>query len=157
MIVLVKIALIVCALFFLIRLKWDLGLVLFLDTLLMAVLFGMKPADIRAERLPGADRGKRSNSSGSSSSFFISASSSSARGHFRTMVDALKNLVHDPRLILAIPSAFIGLLPMTAGAMMGAPIVDEAGEMGARAGLEDVSTTTGSATSGNTAGPSTST
>ena len=37
------------------------------------------------------------------------------------MVDALKNLVHDPRLILAIPSAFIGLLPMTAGAMMGAP------------------------------------
>ena len=42
------------------------------------------------------------------------------------MVDALKNLVRDPRLILAIPSAFIGLLPMTAGAMMGAPIVDEA-------------------------------
>ena len=42
------------------------------------------------------------------------------------MVDALKNLVRDPRWILAIPSAFIGLLPMTAGAMMGAPIVDEA-------------------------------
>jgi len=43
------------------------------------------------------------------------------------MVDALKNLVRDPRLILAIPSAFIGLLPMMAGAMMGAPIVEEAG------------------------------
>jgi len=44
------------------------------------------------------------------------------------MVDALKNLVRDPRLILAIPSAFIGLLPMMAGAMMGAPIVEEAGQ-----------------------------
>ena len=42
------------------------------------------------------------------------------------MVEALKNLVRDPRLILAIPSAFIGLLPMMAGAMMGAPIVEEA-------------------------------
>ena len=47
-------------------------------------------------------------------------------GAFKTMVDALKNLVRDDRLILAIPSAFIGLLPMMAGAMMGAPIVDEA-------------------------------
>jgi len=49
-----------------------------------------------------------------------------AGGHFRQMVDALKNLVKDARLILAIPSAFIGLLPMMAGAMMGAPIVEEA-------------------------------
>ncbi|MCK7476243.1 MAG: DUF401 family protein [Candidatus Moduliflexus flocculans] len=47
-------------------------------------------------------------------------------GAFRAMVDALKNLVRDDRLILAIPSAFIGLLPMMGGAMMGAPIVDEA-------------------------------
>ena len=44
------------------------------------------------------------------------------------MVEAMKNLVSDPRLILAIPSAFIGLLPMMAGAMMGAPIVEEAAQ-----------------------------
>ena len=55
------------------------------------------------------------------------------------MVEALGNLVDDPRLILAIPSAFIGLLPMTAGAMMGAPIVDEAAKRwDLDAGLEDV-------------------
>jgi len=42
------------------------------------------------------------------------------------MAVSLKYLVRDRRLVLALPSAFIGLLPMTAGAMMGAPIVEEA-------------------------------
>jgi hypothetical protein len=49
-----------------------------------------------------------------------------AEGNFRRMAVSLKYLVRDRRLVLALPSAFIGLLPMTAGAMMGAPIVEEA-------------------------------
>ena len=44
MIVLAKIGLVVALLLVLIRLKWDLGLVLFLNTCLTAVLFAMKPA-----------------------------------------------------------------------------------------------------------------
>jgi hypothetical protein len=49
-----------------------------------------------------------------------------AANHSRRMVESLRRLVRDPRLILAIPSAVLGLLPMMAGAMMGAPIVEEA-------------------------------
>jgi integral membrane protein (TIGR00529 family) len=44
------------------------------------------------------------------------------------MVDSLKNLIPEPRLILALPSVFIGLLPMLGGALMSAPIVEEAGK-----------------------------
>ncbi len=46
MIVLLKIATITFALLFLIRLKVDLGLILLLDTILTAVLFGMPFGDL---------------------------------------------------------------------------------------------------------------
>jgi hypothetical protein len=51
-----------------------------------------------------------------------------AKGNFKTLVDSLKNLIAEPRLILALPPAFIGLLPMLGGALMSAPIVEEASE-----------------------------
>ena len=44
------------------------------------------------------------------------------------MVNSLKELVPEPRLILAIPPVFIGLLPMLGGALVSAPIVEEAGK-----------------------------
>ncbi len=50
-----------------------------------------------------------------------------ARGNFKILVDSLKDLVPEARLILVIPSIFIGLLPMLGGALMSAPIVKEAG------------------------------
>ncbi|MCK7476242.1 MAG: ribonuclease HIII [Candidatus Moduliflexus flocculans] len=78
MIVLVKVGLVLALLLVLIRLKWDLGLVLFLDACLAAVLFGMKPARVRPGRL--RRRGlvaRRSSSPRSSSSSSTSASSCS--------------------------------------------------------------------------------
>jgi len=126
MVILVKIAAIILVLLFLIRLKWDLGLSLFIDSALTASLFQMNAADF-------AKNVGRALVSGETLSLIAIVilvlylgNFLQAGGHFRRMVEALKNLVHDPRLILAIPSAFIGLLPMTAGAMMGAPIVEEA-------------------------------
>ncbi|MFW6161043.1 MAG: DUF401 family protein, partial [Acidobacteriota bacterium] len=50
------------------------------------------------------------------------------KGSFKKMVQALKNLVPDPRLVLALPPAFIGLLPMLGGALVSAPIVEEGGK-----------------------------
>jgi hypothetical protein len=43
------------------------------------------------------------------------------------LVDSLQTLVRDPRLVLAIIPALIGLLPMPGGAMMSAPMVEELG------------------------------
>jgi len=126
MIILLKIAAIILALLFLIKLKWDLGLVLFLDAVLTAVLFGMPIGDL--VRQAGAALVARETLQlvGILILVLYLGHLLQAGGHFKRMVDALKNLITDSRLILAIPSAFIGLLPMTAGAMMGAPIVEEA-------------------------------
>ena len=126
MIVLVKIGLVVTLLLVLIRLKWDLGLVLFLDTCLAAVLFGMTPVAFGRAVLSGATSWETLQLAGIVILVLYLGEFLQTSGAFRTMVDALKNLVRDDRLILAIPSAFIGLLPMMGGAMMGAPIVDEA-------------------------------
>jgi integral membrane protein (TIGR00529 family) len=126
MIVILKIAVVIFALLFLIRRKWDLGLVLFLDSALIAVLFGL---DVRTFAVSaGAALVGRETLElvGIVILVLYLGNFLQAGGNFKRMVDALKNLVRDPRWILAIPSAFIGLLPMTAGAMMGAPIVDEA-------------------------------
>jgi integral membrane protein (TIGR00529 family) len=126
MIVLGKVALVVALLLVLIRLKWDLGLVLFLDTCLAAALFAMTPGGFGRAVLAGATSWETAELAGIVILVLYLGEFLQSSGAFRTMVDALKNLVRDDRLILAIPSAFIGLLPMMGGAMMGAPIVEEA-------------------------------
>jgi hypothetical protein len=125
-VVLGKVVLIVALLLVLIRFKWDLGLVLFLDTCLVAVLFGLSPVAFARAVLAGATSGATLMLVGIVVLVLYLGEYLQASGAFRDMVDALKKLVRDDRLILAIPSAFIGLLPMMGGAMMGAPIVDEA-------------------------------
>jgi len=126
MVVLLKIGAVILVLLYLIRKKWDLGLVLFLDSILTAVLFKLKIRDFGTNVLGALIAGETLTLVGVLILVLYLGHFLQAGGHFRRMVEALKNLVRDPRLILGIPSAFIGLLPMMAGAMMGAPIVDEA-------------------------------
>ena len=126
MIVLLKIGLVVALLLFLLRKKVDLGLVLVLDSALTAALFGMPAGLFFANAGKAVIASETLNLVGVVVLVLYIGNFLQRGGHFRRMVEALGNLVDDPRLILAIPSAFIGLLPMTAGAMMGAPIVDEA-------------------------------
>jgi len=128
MIVLLKIAAILFVLLFLIKIKWDLGLVLFLDSILTALLFGLSIKTFLANILGALVAGETLSLIGIVVLVLYLGNFLQAGGHFRQMVEAMKNLVRDPRLILAIPSAFIGLLPMMAGAMMGAPIVEEAAQ-----------------------------
>lgn len=121
-----KIAVIILVLLFLVRKKWDLGLILVLDAVLAALLYRM-PVRAFIKHAGGAlVSGETLSLLGIIVLVLYLGNFLQSGGHFRKMVDALKNLVRDPRLILAIPSAFIGLLPMMAGAMMGAPIVEEA-------------------------------
>ena len=127
MVILLKIVLIIFFLLFLIKLKWDLGIILVLDSILVAILFGLNIKVYSRNFLAALVSGETLSLAGIVILVLYLGNFLQRGGHFRMMVDALKNLVSDPRLILAIPSAFIGLLPMMAGAMMGAPIVDEAG------------------------------
>ena len=126
MILLAKVAAVVLLLLVLIRKKWDLGLVLILDTALTGLLFGMKPLEFLLQAGRAVVDPETLELLGILVFVLYLGNFLQAGGHFRQIVDALKSLVKDSRLILAIPSAFIGLLPMMAGAMMGAPIVEEA-------------------------------
>jgi integral membrane protein (TIGR00529 family) len=126
MVALVKIAVVIFVLLFLVRRKWDLGLILVLDAALVAVLFRMPARDLLAQAGGALIAWETVSLLLIIFLVLYLGHFLQAGGHFRMMVDALKKLVRDPRLILALPSAFIGLLPMMAGAMMGAPIVEEA-------------------------------
>jgi uncharacterized protein len=126
MVVILKVAAVILALLGFIRLKWDLGLALLLDSVLVAVLFGLAPRALARAAGEALTSGETLGLIGIVVLVLYLGNVLQAGGNFRRMVEALKNLVRDPRWILAVPSAFIGLLPMTAGAMMGAPIVDEA-------------------------------
>jgi integral membrane protein (TIGR00529 family) len=123
---LIKIAVVILVLLILVRQKWDLGLILALDAVLVAFLFRMPVRVFLGQAGAALVSGETLNLVGVVVLVLYLGNFLQSGGHFGRMVDALKNLVRDPRLILALPSAFIGLLPMMAGAMMGAPIVEEA-------------------------------
>jgi len=47
------------------------------------------------------------------------------KGNLRNIVVSLESFIRNPRLSLIIPPAFLGLLPMPAGALFSAPMVEE--------------------------------
>jgi len=126
MIILLKILAIVFALLVLLKFKVDLGLILVLDTILTGVLFGMPVPAFLREAGAAVIAPETLALVGIVVLVVYLGNFLHAAGHFREMVAALKKYIRDSRLILAIPSSFIGLLPMMGGAMMGAPIVEEA-------------------------------
>lgn len=122
-----KVLLVIVGLLVLIRLKWDLGLVLFLGASLTGVLFRMPLKDFGRDVLRAASAAETLSLVGIFWLVIYLGRFLQERGHFRAMVDSLKHLLPEPRLMLALPPAVIGFLPMFAGAMMSAPIVEEAG------------------------------
>ncbi len=122
-----KIVLVIIGLLLLIRKKWDLGLVLFLGASLTAVLFWMSLRDFGRDVLRAAVAAETLSLVGVFWLVIYLGRFLQEKGHFRVMVDSLKHLLPEARLMLALPPAVIGFLPMFAGAMMSAPIVEEAG------------------------------
>jgi len=50
------------------------------------------------------------------------------RGHLGQLTRSLETLIRAPRVSIILPSAFMGLLPMPAGALLSAHMVDEPGD-----------------------------
>lgn len=123
-----KIILIVLVLLFLIKKKWDLGLVLFIGTLLTGVAFRLDFPVLARNILEALISTETLSLFGVIIFVLYLGNLLQLKGNFKKMVDSFKNLIPEPRLILALPSSFIGLLPMIGGALMSAPIVEEAGQ-----------------------------
>jgi len=125
---LIKIVAILLIILLLIKKKWDIGLVLFIGSVCLMLLFRLNIKIFIQNILSVLVANETLNLIGIIILVLYLGNLLQEKGNFKKMVEALKSMIPEPRLILAVPPAFIGLLPMLGGALMSAPIVEEAGK-----------------------------
>jgi integral membrane protein (TIGR00529 family) len=111
----------------LIRLKWNLGLVLLLASALAGLLFGLTPQALLTDAFWAAidPLTLRLIAIVLLITFLGEILSSTLK--LKGLIRSLGDLFVDQRWLLALLPMFIGLLPMVGGAMFSAPMVQEAG------------------------------
>jgi uncharacterized protein len=126
MILFAKLGLLVAIFLAGLRLRFDLGTILLACTALVGVLFPV-PLPAFAREALGAvfDRATLELVAVVLVTVLLGGLMREA-GALREMTRSLGQLIGDYRLIVAIPPALIGLLPMPAGALVSAPLVEEA-------------------------------
>jgi len=125
---LIKIVAILLIILLLIKKKWDIGLVLFIGSVCLMLLFRLNIKIFIQNIMSVLVANETLNLIGIIILVLYLGNLLQEKGNFKKMVEALKSIIPEPRLILAVPPAFIGLLPMLGGALMSAPIVEEAGK-----------------------------
>jgi integral membrane protein (TIGR00529 family) len=104
----------------------DLGLVHVLATLAVEALFPIAARDFAGALVRGATSPATLNLLGVTIVTVALGRLMAESGSLRAMTRSLGELVRDYRLVLAVPPALVGLLPMPAGALVSAPLVNEA-------------------------------
>jgi len=110
---------------FLIRKKCNLGYIMIFASLLLGVLFRLKVKDIILNVVLAIIDSMTLKLFGIIILVFLLSGVLRKIESLRDIVDSLQKLVKDHRLILAFIPAFLGLIPMPAGAMFSAPMVNE--------------------------------
>lgn len=110
---------------FLIRKKWNLGYIMIFASLLLGVLFRLRVKDIILNVVLAIIDPMTLKLFGIIVLVFLLSGVLRRIEGLRDIVDSLQKLVKDHRLILAFIPAFLGLIPMPAGAMFSAPMVNE--------------------------------
>jgi hypothetical protein len=110
---------------FLIRKKWNLGYIMMLASLLLGVLFRLRVKDIILNVVLAIIDPMTLKLFGIIVLVFLLSGVLRKIESLKDIVDSLQKLVKDHRLILAFIPAFLGLIPMPAGAMFSAPMVNE--------------------------------
>ncbi|MFQ6083550.1 MAG: DUF401 family protein [Candidatus Aminicenantia bacterium] len=128
MIILLKLGLVVLFILILIRLKIDLGLVLFSGAVLGGFLLGMNFRQIVKNIYSTLIDLNTLNLIGIILLVLYLGNFLQHTGNFKNMVNALDHLIPEPRLTLILPAAIIGLLPMLGGALISAPMIDESSQ-----------------------------
>jgi len=125
---LIKLFLVVLVLLILIRLKLEIGLVLLLGAIILEIFFPVPLGQYLQNFLGSMFSLESISLVGIVILVLFLGHLLQVRGNFSRMVDYLQKALREPRLILAIPPAIIGLLPMLGGALVSAPIVEEASQ-----------------------------
>jgi integral membrane protein (TIGR00529 family) len=124
---LLKLALILGVTIYLLTRKWDLGLILLIDSLLVGVLYLYPPLELLRSIWRGLVAVQTLKLCGAVFLVLVLAELLRRTASMLKMVNALQVLVPDGRIVLAIIPAVIGMMPMIGGAMFSAPMVDGLG------------------------------
>ncbi len=124
---LLKFALILGVTIFLLTRKWDLGLILLLDSGLAGILFTYPPLKLLQAMWRGVFAADTWNLAGAVFLVLLLAELMRRTHAMERMVGALQVVVPDSRVVLALMPTMIGLMPMLGGAMFSAPMVNEIG------------------------------
>lgn len=107
--------------------KWELGLVLLLDSVVAAVLFAYPPVAMILSAFQGLIANETLKLVGAVFLVLVLAELLHRTHSMVKMVSSLQVVVSDSRVVLALIPALIGLMPMLGGAMFSAPMVDGIG------------------------------
>ncbi len=107
--------------------KWDLGLILLLDAVLVAVLFLYPPLELIRSMFKGLVAPATLGLAGAVFLVLLLAELLRHTRSMEKMVTSLQMVIPDSRIVLALIPALIGLMPMLGGAMFSAPMIDEIG------------------------------
>ncbi|MBC8446822.1 MAG: DUF401 family protein [Chloroflexi bacterium] len=124
---LLKLAFVFTVIVLLLSRRWNLGYVLLLGSALLGLLYGLPVLEILEQaKIAVLDL---STLRLVAAVLLITTLGELLREteSMQQMVHSLQELISDPRLVLAIVPALIGLLPMPGGAMLSAPMVQELG------------------------------
>ena len=124
----IKLLAVIVVIIFLIRKKRNLGHIILLASLLLGLLFGLNPKEIGINFVQAIIDLVTIRLIGIIVLVLLLSSILKKIESLKDIVDSLQKLVKDYRLILAVIPSFLGLLPMPAGAMFSAPMVDEVGD-----------------------------
>ena len=127
MVDLLKLLLILALTIFLLLKKWELGVVLLLNTGLVALLFAYPLAAWGRSVLGALVAADTLDLAGAVFLVLVLAEVMRRTNAMEQMVTALQVLVPDGRITVALMPLMIGLMPMLGGAMFSAPMVNEVG------------------------------
>ena len=122
---LIKIFLIFALIVFFIRLKWNLGLVMIIGALFVGLLFAMSPEMIAKGITNGLLDTTTIQLILALAMIMVLENVLRKTENLQRMVNSLKGLVRDHRIVMALMPAVIGLLPSIGGARFSAPFVEE--------------------------------
>jgi integral membrane protein (TIGR00529 family) len=124
MIDLLKLSLMLALTVYLLMRKWNLGLVLILDSALVALLFLYPPLSFLSSLVQGIIGTQTLSLAGAVFLVLVLAELLRRSRSMERMVTALQAVIPDSRVVLALIPTTIGLMPMLGGAMFSAPMVE---------------------------------
>ncbi len=127
MIEVIKLLTVIILIIYLMQKKWNIGYIMALASLALGVLFKLEAKEIALNIIFAILDPITLRLFGIITLVFLLSGILRKIESLKDFFDSLQNLVKDYRLILAFIPAFLGLIPMPAGAIFSAPMIKEVG------------------------------